>query len=128
MPIGSESEVRAIKIDESTYPALLKSIQKPPSVLRIRGTLPLPWKMIAISGSRAAPPPALKAAYRIGKMLAQYGYTVVNGLAEGCDTEATEGALSAGGTVIGVVPRGLKALQSREKKLFGRLPRCCRVQ
>ena len=50
-------------------------------------------------------------------MLAQHGYTVVVGLAQGCDTSATEGALSAGGNVIGVVPRGLKSLQGHTNKL-----------
>ena len=57
------------------------------------------------------------AAYRIGKMLAQHGYAIVTGLAQGCDTAATEGALSAGSRVIGVVPRGLKSLQGHTKKL-----------
>ena len=50
-------------------------------------------------------------------MLAQHGYTVVVGLAQGCDTAAAEGALSADGNVIGVVPRGLKSLQGHTKKL-----------
>ena len=43
-------------------------------------------------------------------MLAEHGYTVITGLAEGCDTAATKGALSAEGNVIGVVAFGLKAL------------------
>lgn len=43
--------------------------------------------------------------------------TNVNGLAEGCDTAVTEGALSAGGKVIGVVPWGLKSLQGHTKQL-----------
>ena len=50
-------------------------------------------------------------------MLAEHGYTTVTGLAHGCDTSATEGALSVGGTVIGVVPRGLKSLRGHTKKL-----------
>ena len=36
----------------------------------------------------------------------------VTGLAESCDAAATDGALSAGGNVIGVIPCGLKALRS----------------
>ena len=55
--------------------------------------------------------------HRIGKLLAQHGYTIVVGLARGCDTAAAEGALSGSGTVIGVVPRGLKSLQGPTKKL-----------
>ena len=112
-----ESEVREIGIDDRNYPELLKRIKKPPKALRVRGNLPPNRKIIAISGSRETTKQALDAAYRIGKMLAQHGYTVVVGLAHGCDTAAAEGALSAGGTVIGVVPRGLKSLQGHTKEL-----------
>ena len=112
-----ESEVREIKIDDRDFPELLKGIRKPPKALRMRGNLPPNRKVIAISGSRETTQPALDTAYRIGKMLAQHGYTIVVGLAQGCDAAATEGALSAGGTVIGVVPRGLKSLQGHTKEL-----------
>ena len=112
-----ESEVREIKIDDRDYPELLKGIRKPPKALRYRGNLPPNRKIIAISGSRETTKQALDAAYRIGKLLAQHGYTVVVGLAQGCDTAAADGALSAGGTVIGVVPRGLKSLQGHTKEL-----------
>ena len=112
-----ESEVREIEIDDRSYPELLKSIKKPPKVLRYRGNLPPNRKIIAISGSRETTQQALDAAYRIGRMLAQHGYTIVDGLAQGCDTAATEGALSVGGNVIGVVPRGLKSLRGHTKRL-----------
>ena len=112
-----ESEVREIGIDDRNYPELLRKIKKPPKALRIRGNLPSSRKIIAISGSRETTQQTLETAYRIGKMLAQHGYTVVVGLAQGCDTAAAEGALSAGGTVIGVVPRGLKSLQGPTKEL-----------
>ena len=112
-----ESEVREIGIDDKSYPKLLKRIKKPPESFRFRGSLPPNQKIIAISGSRKTTQQALDAAYRIGRMLAQHGYTIVDGLAEGCDTAATEGALSAGGNVIGVVPRGLKSLRGHTKQL-----------
>ena len=111
------SEVREIEIDDTNYPELLKKIENPPNALRVRGNLPPNRKIIAISGSRKTTKQALDAAYRIGKMLAQRGYTIVVGLAKGCDTAAAEGALSAGSRVIGVVPRGLKSLQGHTKKL-----------
>lgn len=112
-----DSEVREIEIGDRNYPELLRKIKKPPKALRIRGSLPLHQKIIAISGSRETTQPALDAAYRIGRMLAQHGYTIVDGLARGCDTAATEGALSVGGNVIGVVPRGLKSLRGHTKRL-----------
>ena len=112
-----ESEVREIEIDDRNYPELLKRIKKPPKALRARGNLPPNTKIVAISGSRKTTQQALATAFKIGKMLAEHGYTIVTGLAEGCDEVAVEGALSAGGNVIGVVPRGLKALPTHTKKL-----------
>ena len=112
-----ESEVREIGIDDRNYPELLRKIKKPPKALRMRGNLPPNRKIIAISGSRETTKQVLETAYRVGKMLTKHGYTIVVGLAQGCDTAAAEGALSGGGTVIGVVPRGLKSLQGPTKKL-----------
>ena len=113
----NESEVREVKISDNNYPELLKGIRKPPESLRIRGHLPPNRKVIAISGSRKTSQQALDAANRIGKMLAEFGYTIVTGLSHGCDTAATDGALSAGGKVIGVVPGGFKSLHGQEKQL-----------
>ena len=112
-----ESEVREITIGNENYPELLKAIKKPPKVLRVRGNLPPNRNIIAISGSRKTTQQALDAADRIGKMLAQHGYTIVAGLAYGCDTAVIEGALAEGSKVIGVVPGGFKSLQGQEKQL-----------
>ena len=118
-----EAEVQVVEVGDRDYPELLKSIRNPPKAIRIRGSLPPHRKIIAISGSRKTTQQALDAAYRIGRMLAQHGYTIVDGLASGCDTSATEGALSAGGNVIGVVPRGLKSLRGHTQKLAEKILR-----
>ena len=86
-----ESEVWEIGLGDRNYPELLKRIKEPPKALRIRGNLPPNRKIIAISGSRETTQQALGAAYTIGRMLAQHGYAIVDGLARGCDTSATEG-------------------------------------
>ena len=110
------AEVQEIGLDDTNYPNLLRAIRKPPKSLRFRGSLPPNRNIIAISGSRDSIQKALQAAYRIGKMLAEHGYTIGTGLAEGCDETAVEGALSAGGNVVGVVPCGLKALRSQPQE------------
>ena len=112
-----EAEVQEIGLDDTNYTKLLRAIRKPPKALRFLGSLPPDTKIIAISGSRKTTQQALQTAFRIGKMLAEHGHTIITGLAEGCDEAAVEGALSAGGNVIGVVPRGLKALPTHTKKL-----------
>lgn len=108
--------MQEIVLNDPDYPQLLKAISNAPKVLRVCGTLPPSTKIVAISGSRKATQQALTTAHRIGKMLAEHGYTVVTGLAYGCDAAAVEGALSAGGNVIGVIPSGLKALQVSTRK------------
>ena len=113
----NKSEVQEVALDDTNYPELLREIRKPPKALRFCGSLPPNRKIIAISGSRnPTQQEALQTAYRIGKMLAEHGYTIVTGLAEGCDEAAVKGALSAGGNVVGVVPCGLKALRSQPRK------------
>lgn len=111
-----EAEVQEIGLGDPDYPELLRAIRKPPKALRFRGNLPPNTKIIAISGSRKPPQQALQSAYKIGKMLAEHEYIVVTGLAEGCDTAATDGTLAVGGNVVGVVPCGLKALRSQPRK------------
>ena len=90
-----ESEVQEIGFGDTDYPELLRAIRKPPKPLRFRGNLPPNTKKVTISGSRETTQQALQTAYRIGKMLAEHEYTLVTGLAEGCDATATDGALSA---------------------------------
>ena len=111
-----EAEVQEIGLDDTNYPQLLRAIRKPPKALRFRGSLPPNRKIIAISGSRKTTQQALQAAFRIGRMLAEHGYTLVTGLAEGCDAAAVEGALSADGNVIGIIPCGLGAVRSQPRK------------
>jgi len=62
---------------------------------------------VAIVGTRAATPHGLADAHELGAYLAEAGVTVVSGLAIGIDAAAHEGALEAGGGVVGVVATGL---------------------
>ncbi len=62
---------------------------------------------VAIVGTRAATPHGLADAHELGACLAEAGITVVSGLAIGIDAAAHEGALEAGGGVVGVVATGL---------------------
>jgi DNA processing protein len=62
---------------------------------------------VAVVGTRAATPHGLADAHDLGVHLAESGITVVSGLAIGIDAAAHEGALAAGGSVVGVVATGL---------------------
>jgi DNA processing protein len=95
-----------------------------PAVLLAEGARPdaLERRTVAVVGTRAATPPGLADAYEIGAYLARAGCTVVSGLAIGIDGAAHEGALDAGGTVVGVVGTGLDVVYPRRhRNLFDRV-------
>jgi DNA processing protein len=77
---------------------------------------------VAVVGTRAATPNGLDDARALGATLARAGVTVVSGLAIGIDAAAHEGALAAGGAVVGVVATGLDVVYPRRHRtLFERV-------
>jgi DNA processing protein len=95
-----------------------------PAVLLAEGDAPeaLAPRRVAIVGTRAATPHGLADAHELGAVLARAGITVVSGLAIGIDAAAHEGALEAGGTVVGVVGTGLDVVYPRRHRaLFDRV-------
>ena len=82
----------------------------------------VPAPRVAVVGTRAATPHGLADARELGAYLAEGGCTVVSGLAIGIDGAAHEGALDAGGTVVGVVGTGLDVVYPRRHRaLFERV-------
>ena len=89
-----------------------------PQVLFGEGERPdaLDAPRVAIVGTRSATPHGLADARELGAFLADAGVTVVSGLALGIDGAAHEGALDAGGLVVGVVATGLDVTYPRRHR------------
>ena len=104
----ADKGIRILTIHDGAYPDRLKNIPDPPVVLYYKGTLPdfdeLP--AIAVVGTRKASSYGMTMAKRLGYQIAACGGTVVSGLAYGIDGAAMAGALTAGGTVVGVLGSG----------------------
>ena len=100
-----ELEVGIVTIQDAIYPERLRNISDPPYVLYVKGHLPavdsLP--VIGIVGTRKSTPYGDKMARNIAYEIASKGGVVTTGLAGGIDSRAAEGALMAGGKVIGVL-------------------------
>lgn len=94
-----------VSFQDAAYPTRLKNIFDPPVVLYIKGRLPTIDEEAAIGvvGTRKATPYGIKMARALGYEITKCGGLVVTGLAEGIDSAAAEGALRAGGAVIGVL-------------------------
>ncbi|MGV8119303.1 MAG: DNA-processing protein DprA [Candidatus Xenobiia bacterium LiM19] len=96
--LKKKKEFTIVSFGDSSYPELLRSIESPPLILYVRGTLASEdLRSIAVVGARSATPYGKENARRFAADLSQSGYVVVSGLARGIDTWAHRGALEAGG-------------------------------
>lgn len=125
--ILTNCEKRSIGIltwQDGAYPARLKNISDPPLLLYYKGLLPQMNEvpMIGIVGTRKASAYGRNSARQMGLEVALCGGTVVSGMAEGVDAMATEGALSAGKTAVGVLGCGVdRVYPVSNRKLFRKM-------
>ena len=112
---AARAGMEAIPIHSPDYPALLRHIIDPPSVLWVKGVpAALNRRAIAVVGSRRGTPTGLTTASRLGNELAAAGIVVVSGLALGIDGAAHRGALDAAGDTVAVLGCGVDRTYPRQ--------------
>lgn len=96
---------QVIDFCDRRYPALLREIPDPPTVLYVRGELPaLDRRLtIAVVGQRKASAAGLKHASQMAYELSKSGTVVISGMAAGIDGAAHRGALDGGTPTIAVL-------------------------
>jgi DNA processing protein len=106
------------------YPQLLWEIPDPPAVLFHKGILET-WQersAIAIIGTRHPTAYGRRWAKKIAQALAENGFIVVSGLAEGIDAEAHQACLDAQGKSLAVVGTGVdRVYPAKHLKLYQEL-------
>jgi DNA processing protein len=100
---------------DADYPHLLLEMPDPPMVLYYQGEVePLENQaivpMIAIVGTRAPSDYGRRWTRKLSTALAEAGFTVVSGLADGIDTEAHHCCLAAAGRTIAVLGTGVDVI------------------
>ena len=106
-------EYRTGKIDFASveYPEKLRNIPGPPKQLYYAGDISLLHRKCAgVVGARKYTVYGKNVALMTGRRLAESGIPVVSGLALGIDAFSHEGALEAGGKVIGVLGSGINRM------------------
>ena len=104
-------------LDDAEYPALLRQIHDPPTVLYVWGKLePRDHHGIGVVGSRRTTHYGLECAKKLSYQIAYSGLTVVSGLARGIDTAAHQGALAAKGRTLAVLGTGLHHVYPAENR------------
>lgn len=101
------------------YPALLAATQDDPVILFVQGELARPeQRCVAVIGTREPTPDGAAAARTIATHFAQAGWSIVSGLALGCDALAHQAALDGAAHTVAVLAHGLHmTAPSRHKKL-----------
>ena len=96
------------RISDKDLPPLLGQLGDAPDALYVAGNpdvLHLP--AIAVVGSRNPTRGGLETAFQFSRHLAQAGFCIVSGLAQGIDSAAHRGALEAGAPTVAVLGHGL---------------------
>ena len=97
-----------LAISDPAYPALLRQLTNPPTVLFLHGDpdlLSLP--QLAVVGSRSPTTGGRRNAHEFAGRLAAAGLVISSGLATGIDAAAHQGALAADGLTLAVTGTGL---------------------
>jgi len=116
MIASTESDgIKLTTVLDQSYPVNLRVIDNLPPFLFYRGELhPDDAYSVAVVGTRVPSPEGLMRAEKMAERLAEYGVTVLSGLARGIDTAAHEAALNAGGRTIAVLGSGIRRIYPRE--------------
>ncbi len=115
---------RICVLGDPWYPPLLRSIDNPPPVLYVRGTLEPDALRVALVGARDCDDYGLEVARDLSEGLALAGVQVVSGGARGIDAAAHAGALWGQGTTVAVLGCGIDLVYPPENAaLFERLSR-----
>ena len=113
-----EEDVHLMSIRDAAYPERLKEIPDPPTLLYYKGHFPSVdlEPLITVVGTRRCTPYGEAQARKLAHQLAAGGAVVVTGLAAGIDSRAAEGALMAGGKVVGVLGVAINQVYPRYNK------------
>lgn len=120
----SEKNISILTYYDTSYPIRLKNIEDPPLVLYYKGCVPS-WELspvVGIVGTRKCTAYGIQTGEKLGYEIAACGALVVSGGADGIDTAALEGALSAGKKVVAVLGFGADVVYpAKNRALFARI-------
>ena len=108
---------RIVSAVDDEYPALLAATRDDPFLLFVRGRFcGCRQKSVAIIGTREPTPHGRLIAQRITGFFAERHWSIVSGLALGCDALAHQTAIEAGAHTVAVLAHGLHMIAPAQHK------------
>ncbi|WP_234452456.1 DNA-processing protein DprA [Pseudomonas sp. MF6747] len=117
--LASKYESKIISALDDDYPHLLAATKDDPFIIYVRGELyACPLRSVAIIGTREPTPHGEVITRRVTEYFVENQWSVVSGLALGCDGLAHKAALDSGGHTVAVLAHGLQMIApSQHRKL-----------
>jgi len=113
----AEPNHQLLRCTEADFPPQLESIPQPPAALLVSGDASLLLRpQVAIVGARSASAAGRATARAFAKHLAQAGFVITSGLADGIDGAAHEAALDAGLPTVAVIGTGPDLVYPRKHR------------
>jgi DNA processing protein len=116
---AEKADARIICALDEAYPALLSATKDDPFLIYVKGQLSLtPLKSVAIIGTREPTKHGELIARRVTEFFTDQCWSVVSGLALGCDALAHRAAIDSKGHTVAVLAHGLQTVApSQHRKL-----------
>ncbi|WP_291379422.1 MULTISPECIES: DNA-processing protein DprA [Achromobacter] len=110
-------QARILSPLDPDYPALLAQTKDDPFILYVQGTLAAPGqRCVAVIGTREPTAHGAVVAKRITTQFGKAGWSVISGLALGCDALAHQAALDCGAHTVAVMAHGLQMIAPSKNK------------
>ena len=102
---------------DADYPELMRMVPDAPMFIFVQGAITSnPEKVLSVIGTRTPSPHGREIAQRVSRHFAAQGWSVISGLAIGCDTVAHEAAIEAGGYTVAVLAHGLHTIAPKQNR------------
>lgn len=115
--LAKQHGARILSPLDADYPALLTPTRDAPPILYVKGALAKhPERSVAIIGTREPTINGDQTATQITQFFAGKGWSIVSGLARGCDAIAHRAAIKAGAHTVAVLAHGLHMIAPAQNK------------
>ena len=117
----AEPDHHLLRCTDMDFPPQLENIPQPPAALFVAGNPGLALlPQVAIVGARSASAAGMAHASAFARALAQAGFAITSGMADGIDGAAHTAALDAGGSTLAVIGTGADRVYPRKHHALAR--------